>query len=565
MNDLELLRVLNFISRTRNSFTKLVPGADVDASWNITAYLCKAELLNRKVSTTELIEASGMPYGTASRRIQKLLASGDIVKQPAREVGASFYLAASASLRQSVTEYAHRIKSMLAEVAGQRSDSHVDDHYYLGDLQTSIKDLLPPEALRLTLKNGSYGLKFLFHDDNYFTSVRDLWTDFRANAGSREDFTLLKLPDLYETLLRNATLPVSAFDVVALNFPWLPEFASKDLVTPLAAHADERMISGKDFHPSVWESGAYDTEQFGVPLYVTVEGLAARKDLFTEANLGFPRTLKDLLAAARHLHAPRRKRHGLSWNAARGMPIASAFMFFLNAHEGRVLEREDAATLRGQTRWTSAMLSEASQRTLRFMRELRAVSSPDVLEYDWNRSLQEFMAGNSAMCYTWSMRAARFELDLMSRVKGKVQYLPQPNLSGARCIVPVGGFLLAIPSNLPPERAALALQSIQWMTSSNAMRSQVRNGLPVAPRFSVSSDPEMRATSPIVGFVDHLAQQNLLSPDMRPLTPVYTRIEEVLGEEIHDALTDKISDQQALEQAHGRIQRLLDTQVLSPA
>jgi multiple sugar transport system substrate-binding protein len=161
------------------------------------------------------------------------------------------------------------------------------------------------------------------------------------------------------------------------------------------------------------------------------------------------------------------------------------------------------------------------------------------------------------------MRAARFEFDLASRVRGKVCYLPQPNLSGVRCAVPVGGFVLAVPSNLPSKRAALALQSIQWMTSSNAMRSQVRNGLPVAPRFSVSSDPEMRATSPIVGFVDSLAQQQLLSRDMRPLTPVYTRIEEVLGEVIHDAIAGKVSDLDALHHAHVRIQRLLEAQAFS--
>ena len=566
MNDLELLRILNFIGRTRTPFAALVPGADGDASWLITAYLIKAELLNRKVSTTELIEASGMPYGTASRRIQKLIASGVVIKQPAREVGSSFYLAASDALRQSVTAYAHRIKSMLAEVAGQRSDSQVDDHYHLGDLQTSINDLLPPEALRLKLEGGSYGLKFLFHDDNYFTSLRDLWTDFRANAGSREDFTLLKLPDLYETLLRNATLPESAFDIVALNFPWLHEFANKELVASLTAPAFEGLLSGQDFHPSVWESGAYGAEQYGVPLYVTVEGLAARRDLFTDANLAYPRTLKELLAAARQLHAPRRKRYGLSWNAARGMPIASAFMFLLNAHEGSVLAQEGAngaATDSTGLRWSSALTSEAAEQTLEFMHALLEVSAPEVLQYDWNHSLNEFMTGNSALCYTWSMRAARFEFDLSSRVKGKVHYLPQPNLSGVKCAVPVGGFLLAVPSNLPPERIALALQSIKWMTSSNAMRSQVRNGLPVAPRFSVSSDPEMWATSPIVGFVDSLAQQQLLSRDMRPLTPVYTRIEEVLGEEIHDAIAGKVSDLDALHQAHVRIQRLLDAQAFS--
>ena len=47
---------------------------------------------------------------------------------------------------------------------------------------------------------------------------------------------------------------------------------------------------------------------------------------------------------------------------------------------------------------------------------------------------------------------------------------------------------------------------------------------------------------------------------MRPLTPIYTRIEEILGEEIHDAMAGRVSDQEALQKAQLRIQRILDIQ-----
>jgi multiple sugar transport system substrate-binding protein len=562
MNQLELLRVVDFISRTRTPFVSLVAGAEVDASWTITSHLIRAELIDRKLTVTELIRASGLSYGAASRRVQKLIESGLIVREAARETGKSYRLTASSALRESFVQYAHQIKSLLAEAVGQRDDSPSDEHYYFGDLHTSISELLPPEALRLRLEGASHALKFLFHDDNYFSSLRDLWTDFRANAGSREDFTLLKLPELYDTLLRNATLPESAFDIVALNFPWLPEFADKELVSPIDSGLHDGLISGNDFHPSVWETGAWDSQRFGVPLYVTVENLAARRDLFSDANIPYPRTLKELLAAARRLHAPRRKRHGVSWNAARGMPIASAFMFLLNAHAGSVLVKQSdkPGSRKGRIArhpWKGGLDTDAAGATVAFMRDLLAVSSPDVLQFDWNRSMAEFMSGNSALCYLWSMRAARFEFDLMSKVKGRVHYMPHPNLKGIKCAVPIGGFLLAIPSNLPKEREAIALQAIKWMTSSKAMRTQVRNGFPVAPRFSVSSDPEMSATSPIVGLVDRLAKQDLLSNTMRPVTPVYTRIEEALGEEIHDALAGKTSDTRALSRAQDRIQSLL--------
>jgi multiple sugar transport system substrate-binding protein len=556
MNDLELLRVVDFITRTREPFVELVAGAQEDASWMIASHLIRAELLDRPLSVTQLINASGLSYGSAARRVQRLIAEGLIVKVPAGATGKSHVLRSSAALRDSFTQYAHRIKSLLAEVVGQRRDTRSDEHYYFGDLHTSIAELLPPEALRLRLDDASAGLKFLFHEDNYFASLRDLWTDFRANAGSREDFTLLKLPELYETLLLNATLPESAFDIVAINFPWLSEFASKDLIATLDEPAQ---LGEQDFHPTVWEAGAWQAQQFGVPLYLTVECLAARRDLFSDANLPYPQSLTEVLEGARRLHAPRRGRHGLSWNAARGMPIASAFMFFLNAHGGSVLVRRADAPGEQATKrtWRANLDSPAALQTLRFMRALLAVSSPEVLKYDWTRSMTEFMSGGSAMCYLWTMRAARFEFDLASRVKGLVRYLPHPNVTGVNCAVPIGGFVLAVPSNLPKARAALAMQALRWMTSPRSMRSQVRNGFPVAPRFSVSSDPEMTATSPIVGFVDQLAKRGVLRNAMRPQTPVYTRIEEVLGDEIHRALSGAVTDEAALAHAQARLQLLI--------
>ncbi|QNK75119.1 extracellular solute-binding protein [Variovorax sp. PAMC28562] len=564
MNDIELLRVVDFITHTRQPFVELVAGAEVDASWTITSHLIRAGLLQEPLSITQLIQVSGLPYGTATRRIQRLIESGLINKVAAGELGKSYLLQASSVLRESFIQYAQRIKALLAEAMGQRLDTGSDEHYHFGDLHTSIADRLPPETLRLRLASEGKGLTFLFAEDNYFTSLRDLWTDFRANAGSREDFTLLKLPELYDTLLSNATLPESTVDIVALNFPWLSEFADKELIAPLDEAIEEGVISGHDFHPTVWETGAWQARQYGVPLYLTVETVAARRDLFSDANLPYPRTLKELLDAARRLHAPRRGRYGLSWNGARGMPIATAFMFLLDAHGGAVLTRgrtEAVGSGANPDQWRASLDSDAAVETLKFMRELLTVSAPEVLMYDWNRSMNEFMVGKSAMCYLWSMRAARFEFDLASKVKGLVHYLPHPNISGVRCSSPIGGFLLAVPSNLPQERAKLAVQAIKWMTSAGSMRNQIRNGFPVAPLFSVSSDPEMRATSPIVGFVDRLAKQGLLSNSMRPLTPVYTRIEEVLGEEVHAALTNSVSDNVALARAQSRTEALLEASV----
>ena len=86
--------------------------------------------------------------------------------------------------------------------------------------------------------------------------------------------------------------------------------------------------------------------------------------------------------------------------------------------------------------------SDAGRKTLDFMHRLLSISPPDILDIDWNRGLEYFMTGHSAMAYTWTMRAARFEYDIRSVVKRKVDYLAHPHGPGGTSVSPIGGFVL---------------------------------------------------------------------------------------------------------------------------
>ena len=79
---------------------------------------------------------------------------------------------------------------------------------------------------------------------------------------------------------------------------------------------------------------------------------------------------------------------------------------------------------------------------------------------------------------------------------------------------PIGGFLLCIPSNLPENRIERAFEAIAWMTSPEAMKANVQNGFPVAPRFSVSADPEAAATSPISAWSTGSQSATCLRPGL---------------------------------------------------
>lgn len=561
MTEYELLRIITFLERVRAPYQEVVPMAEEDPSWNILLYLIKQNLNSTPVTISTLASVAKIPYATAMRRIHELIDAGHIIKKPASETGKSFTLLPSPALTESFQRYARRIKSLLAETFGLRAKPEEEEDFYFGGSYFAAQ-IIPPPHLIESLFRGKRELKFLLNFDNYFASMTNMWADFRNNMSSRKNFDLLKLPELHARIIDNAAKQVSDYDIIAINAPWLGEVVKKGLVRPLNSLIEKSAISTLDFHPSVWSMGAWKGEQYGVPIYCTIELLAARSDLFGRDKLRYPTTFDETVAAAKHFHKPAKELYGIAWNGGRGMPIASTFMFLmgccgesiLNLPKSRLfftVDKADGEQLRPR------VLSDAGLQVMDYLRRLLEFSPPDILEMDWDKRTNIFLAGKAAMAYCWTVRAARFEYDINSAVRQKVTYLQQPKGVGGASNNPIGGFLLCIPSNLPEDRVELAFEAIAWMTSPEAMKANVQNGFPVAPRFSVSADPEAAATSPIVSVVDKLAKRNLLKSWPRPPVPEYLAIEAILGEEIHKALRREATDHEALSSAQNAIDQLM--------
>ncbi|MFB9268533.1 extracellular solute-binding protein [Bradyrhizobium erythrophlei] len=560
MNEYELLRVIDFLERTRRPYLQHVGPAETDPTWNILVMLIRRTVSGQLVTISSLANSAGVPYATALRRVHKLIAEGWIIKVPRTTSGKASALKPSDRLLQQFEAHARDVKVLLAHTFGWRSSDETDEDFYFGGGAAATPEL-PLLTARL---NNASRIRFLLHDDNYFASMRDVWSDFRSNLASRRDFELTgPLARLYERLVENAAASQSSFDVVALNFPWIGEFAARGLLRPLDDMIQAETIDPADFHPEVWRGGSWRGRQYAVPIYITAEALAIRRDWFDDAGIAPPGTFADVLRAGKVLHAPAREQYGVTWNAARGMPIASAFMFAMGCCGSAILSMPRRAgavsldDLQGETMRPNLAGNAAARAALDYLRQLVNLSPPGVLEYDWNRSVECFIGGHAAMIYVWTMRGARFERDLHSSVKHRVDYLPHPAGPGGRAISPLGGFLLAIPANIGEDRAKMAFEAISWMASPSAMKAHAKNGFPVAPRFSVSADPEVARSSPIVQFVDRLARRDQLHGWQRPPVPEYTHIERILGEEIHDALSGAKDDAQALRAAQQRIDALM--------
>ncbi|SEM93170.1 extracellular solute-binding protein [Loktanella fryxellensis] len=335
-------------------------------------------------------------------------------------------------------------------------------------------------------------IRFPLNDDNHFAALRNMWSDFRNDLGRKSSFDMQRPPALHPSARATGQSTTPAQDVMAVNMPWLGEFAEQGLLAPLVDLLTDAPINAFDFHPSAWETGNWNGTQYGIPLYCTIDILAVRRDLVEQKVLAYPATFDDTIRAARVLHRPGSELYGIARNGQRGMPIAHSFMFFLAACQRTITDMP----LHNQDSWRYDRFellklqvdTPDSLEVIDCMKPLVEVSPSDIATMDWERRIACFMSGQAGMACCWTMRAARFEHELSSRVARRVAYLSPP---GPGC-----GFLMTIPAPVDPARQQQIIDAVAWMVSPEAMKAHVKNGAPVAPRLSVCADPQALASSP---------------------------------------------------------------------
>jgi multiple sugar transport system substrate-binding protein len=551
----ELSRIVDFLRKLRAPFDEGLPGARPDVYWNIVLELVDAHLRGHSIDKSGLINLAGLPYSTGNRMIVKMIEDGQIRQVPRGGHLKTHFLEPSENLLEAFVAYATHVKGHLAKTFGLRKGTEANEYYFGGSyFAAQIISPVRGDDIAGAIPND---IQFLLNNDNYFMAMRNLWSDFRNDLGRKSSFDLQPLPDLYETARDSLARRSTKYDVVAINMPWLGEFAERGDLAPLDGLLVDAAINPLDFHPSVWGTGNWKGVQYGIPLYCTIEILAARRDLFEERGMSFPRTFDETIAAAQALHRPSREFYGIAWNGRRGMPIANSFMFFLAACQKTVIDmpRQNPESWRFDSfeKMKLQIDTEESLEVIDYMKQLSEFSPPDIQDIDWERRIYYFMSGQVGLTYCWTMRAARFEHELSSRVARRVAYLPPPSRRMRRVAAPIGGFLMTIPASVKPARQRQIMNALAWMVSPEAMKAHVKNGFPVAPRFSVCADPEALASSPIVSMVDQMARKNELVTWSRPPIPEFNLIERTLGNEIHEAVFHGKPARKALRDAENQI------------
>mgnify|MGYP000299546072 CR=1 FL=1 len=557
----EMLRTVAFLDELSDELEDMVELSTPNPNLRMVLSLMRGHLEGKVITPTSLIGASRAPYATANRRLKEMVDAGLIEERPRTKTGKSFSMHPSDTLLDQWSQLSSRVQRLSESRFGGGEKSSETEDYYFGGSYLNAKSIPPLQVLPEPLKIAG-GLRVLVHGDPTFMVMDNLKRQFEQTVGTQIHQRAFSIDRLREEAVRNAARKASRYDILAVDLPWVGDFAEQGILMPLDQAMDIARIDPADFHTAGWEAAHWGGKLYGIPAQTTPELLFYRTDLFAQAGLVPPSTTDDLLKAAKALHDPQRGRHGIAWNAARGTALGHTVLMTMADFGQPILDLPPIAggfetRHLSERRYRVTIDTEAGLWAAEFLLELLNYSPPEILSMSWYERIRPYAEGRIAMAYGYTLLAPYFELDESSPANGQTGYLPHPAGPGASQIAPVGGYMLGIPANLPKDRVAAAAEALLVFTSPEAQKLYVQNGSRTNPRYSVGADPDVRRLSPIFEAVDAMSWRDELQFWPRPPIPEISEIIQICGEEFHDMLRGIIAPQEALRRAQGRADEVI--------
>ena len=557
----QMLRTITFLDALGDELEEIGDLSSPNPNLRIMASLMRGHIEGKTVTATALIGASRAPYATANRRVQEMVDVGLIEKRARTKTGKSYSMHPSETLLDHWMQLSNRLDRLSNKHFGSQGTPETNADYYFGGTYMNVKSIPPLQVLPEPIKMAG-GLRVLAHGDPTFMVMDSLKRQFEQTLGAQIHQRVFSIDRLRHEALRNAERKASRYDIIAVDLPWVGEFAAKDILMPLDEAMDISGLDPADFHTAGWQAAHWGGKLYGVPAQTTPELLFYRKDLFAQAGLAPPTTTDELLTAAAALHQPQRGMHGIAWNAARGTALGHTVLMTLADFGQPVLDLPKIAGGFGTDHLSNSPYkvtidTEAGLRAAEFLMELMKYSPPDILSMSWYERVRPYAAGRIAMAYGYTLLAPYFELDDASPAQNQTGYLPHPSGPDATTVAPVGGYMMGIPANLPKDRIADAVAALQVFTSPEAQKLYAQNGSRTNPRYSVAADPDVRRMSPIFEAVDAMSWRDELQFWPRPPIPEINEIIQICGEEFHGMLRGIVTPKEALRRAQGRADAII--------
>src|SRR5215216_4577893 len=374
--------------------------------------------------------------------------------------------------------------------------------------------------------------------------------DYEAQTGTHIEIAQFPYANLFEKELIDLKSRTGAYDLIMLDDPWFPRFASEQLLTDLTPLLQQHGQSGPDSdfvatsialcrHP--YQTGSL----YAFPYVGNSQLFFYRKDLFEKHSLKAPTTWDEVLAAAKTIQEKESagvnggQIYGYVMRAAQGNAAVADFMPIFWAFGGEMFDVSGKPTVN----------SPEGIAALQFMIELGKYSPPGYVSFNASDVGAHLLQGTAAMSINWPVWISPFSDPSKSKVIGKIEFatLPSGQKPGQ---AEIGNWLIAIPRD--SRNAADAMDFLLWATAAQQMKQSAQRGNPPT-RKSLFNDAELLAENPA-----YPAQlRSLESSRPRPRTPYWNEIENAFGIFISKANSGTLSPAEAMNQANAEIDKIL--------
>ncbi len=321
----------------------------------------------------------------------------------------------------------------------------------------------------------------------------------------------------------------SPFDLLLMDISWTARYAAAGWLAPLESLLGEEAMAG--LLPAARLGNAFDGHLWRMPLSGDTALLYWRSDLLPRP----PRNTAELVAMARELQGQGKVRWGYLWQGRQYEGLSCVVLEVLHAFGAQWWNGQSGRTDLG---------SSAALEAITWLDDLvrSGVSPPGVANFAENDALQLFSAGEAAFLRNWPYAWGLIEQE-GGPVSGRVGVTPLVGAAAGAGGGTLGTWGLSLLAGIPRPHAAAEV--IRWLTGPEVQRELVLSQGYAPTWQSLYSDTALRESHPLLT----VQREALNTALLRPLTPLYAQLSDVLQRQINGLLASDLRPELALARA----------------
>jgi multiple sugar transport system substrate-binding protein len=319
-------------------------------------------------------------------------------------------------------------------------------------------------------------------------------------------------------------------DVFSADVIWTAEFASQKWLYDLTPYVDTRR---DELIEATLETATFDGKVWGMPQQTDAGFLYFRTDKVQEK----PTTWQQVYADAK-------EKDGIVYQGAPYEGLTVNFLELAFAAGGKVLSDDGKK---------SEINSPENAEALKLMADAvkDGTAARGVTTYMEEESRRYFESGRATYMRNWPYAYALGSK--AKAVKGKFDVMPYPEFEGGTKAGILGGHNQVV--SVYSKNPGGALKWIEYITGTENQKRQFVEFSQSPTLKAIYDDPEVQKK---YAFATDL-RDAISQAKSRPVSPLYPQVSQAIYENVHDALTGKVTPEKALETAQSEMDKALAT------